>query len=74
METKIKQMLDMIAENYSPDKIREELKLPPGCKFKSWTEDRWNQIDGCWEKRKCGEIYDCDNPSNNNKYCGPWGC
>ncbi len=72
-DDKIKLLHKLISENKSPEIIKDTLRLAPGCKFKSWTETRWNYIKSCLETRKCGEIYDCDDPSNNNQYCGPWG-
>jgi len=67
-------IFDLIDQNKPPEEIKRTLRLPPGCKFKTWYEDRWNQAEGCWEKRRCGETYECDDPINNNTYCTPWSC
>jgi hypothetical protein len=74
MEDKIGKMLELVANNVPKSEIENELRLPPGCQFESWTEDRWNQSQGCWEKRRCGRIYGCDDSQNNNEYCNDWSC
>ena len=71
----IGKVFEFIDQGQSPEEINRILLLPPGCEFKTWYEGpRWNQIKGCWEKRRCGEFYDCDDPINNNRYCNDWEC
>ncbi|HQF01574.1 MAG: hypothetical protein GX928_01210 [Ruminococcaceae bacterium] len=72
MKNKIKKMLELVSKNVNKVEIENELRLPPGCQFRSWTEERWNQAKGCWEQRRCGEIYGCADSSNNNQYCTDW--